>query len=303
MTWSKQGLIFKADNVADWWISHTQSPIALLLNSDTIRIFVGSFDKNGKTRIGYLDLSSHDPKKIISVSEKPVLDLGEPGDFDGDGVFPASVYNHDGKIYLYYTGFQESKSIRYYMFGGLAISEDGGHSFSKVSRAPVTDRSDEALFFRGGPSVINEGEKFAVYYSGGSDWTTAGGKLRPCYDIFYNDSFNGINIPQTGTKCLEYDRNTEHGIGRPQIFKMGNTYQLYFCVRTLDMKYHLGYAESKDGKSWTRCDDKLGITHSKEGWDSEMVYFPTVLNAGTQHYLFYCGNDYGRDGLGYAVYT
>lgn len=300
MKWEKKGLIFKAENQSDWWRSHTQSPIAIPLDDNRIRIYVGAFDQFGTTRIGCVDVSIQDPKKILGISEKPILDLGRPGTFDEDGVFPASVYRQGTKIYLYYTGFQKQHAVRYMMFGGLAISEDQGNTFQRVSEVPITDRSDEGLYFRGGPSVLNENNKFKVYYSAGSEWVEVNERMRPCYNIYQTESLDGIKIPRQGTLILEYDKNREHGLGRPQIIKIGDTYQLFFCVRTLDMHYKMGCAKSENGISWRRCDEELGIYHAKEGWDSSMVYFPSIIKAGNKYFIFYCGNDYGRDGLGYA---
>ena len=36
------------------------------------------------------------------------------------------------------------------------------------------------------------------------------------------------------------------------------------------------------------------------GWDSQMQAYPAVVTAGGRTYLFYNGNDYGREGFGYA---
>ena len=61
------------------------------------------------------------------------------------------------------------------------------------------------------------------------------------------------------------------------------------------------YAESKDGISWERKDDKVGIDVSESGWDSEMICYPFVFEHKGQKYLLYNGNGYGKTGLGYAV--
>ena len=232
-----------------------------------------------------------------------MLDLGIPGTFDENGVFPASVYRHENKIHLYYTGFQLGDKVRYFMFGGLAISEDNGNTFVRASNVPVTDRSDEGLCFRGGPSVLYEEGKFKVYYSSGSKWVEVDGKMRPTYDVYFIESEDGINIGKQGIKCLEYDRECEHGLGRPQILKDGNTYQLFYTRRTKDMKYLSGYAESEDGINWTRKDDELNLTHTSNAWDSDMVYFPNAITHKNKVYLFYNGNNFGEEGFGYAEFV
>jgi len=64
----------------------------------------------------------------------------------------------------------------------------------------------------------------------------------------------------------------------------------------------MGYAESVDGISFERMDHVLtGLAPSPSGWDSEMIEYPCVINHKGTYYMFYNGNDYGRDGVGLAV--
>lgn len=65
--------------------------------------------------------------------------------------------------------------------------------------------------------------------------------------------------------------------------------------------YHIKYAESKDGISWQRKDEQVGITVSETGWDSEMIEYPFVFDHKNNRYMIYNGNEHGRDGLGIAI--
>jgi hypothetical protein len=237
---------------------------------------------------------------LVGVSKEPVITLGRPGTFDDNGVFPAHVARINNKIYLYYTGFQIGTKVRYFMFGGLAISEDNGQTFKKAKETPVLDRAQEGLYFRGGPCVLYEDHIFKLWYSSGSEWVNVGGKMRPTYDIRYQESTDGINCHISGALCLHFRPEVEHGLGRPQVIKHNNIYKMFYTRRTKDMKYWMGYAESTDGLNWLRKDDEIGIEHAKSGWDSEMVYFPNVVQYEEKFYLFYNGNNFGETGFGYA---
>lgn len=68
-------------------------------------------------------------------------------------------------------------------------------------------------------------------------------------------------------------------------------------------RYTIGYAESTDGMGWTRLDDHRGLTPAPSGWDSDMVAYPWVFDWKRDTYLLYNGNDYGRSGIGLAVWT
>ena len=109
-----------------------------------------------------------------------------------------------------------------------------------------------------------------------------------------------MEFPAAGRLLLSR-QGGEHGLGRPQIVRADGRYRMFFCVRTPDMRYRSGYAESADGAHWTRRDEALNLDHGPAGsWDSEMVYFPNFLDAGSRRYLFYIGNDFSRGGFGYA---
>lgn len=300
MKWEKLGRVFEPTGDSDWWKSHCMAPTAVLLG-EKIRVFVGGWDEGGISRIGWVDLDAGDPLNVLGWSERCALDLGEPGTFDDNGVFPGHAASIDGRIYLYYTGFQLQKRIPFTNFGGLALSEEGDFgSFRRVSAAPVLDRSDEGICVRSGQTVIREDGLWKTWYSAGVEWEEVGGKLRQTYDVYYAESERGDEFPKRGELCIARDRSVEHGLGRPHVIRRGGMYRMFYTRRILDMKYSMGYAVSEDGRRWTRLDHEVGIVHSPSGWDSEMVYFPSVLPVGDQVYMFYTGNNFGGTGFGAA---
>lgn len=299
MKWQKKGLIYKASEHSEWWHSHTMAPSAVLINISTIRVFLGCWDKQGISRIGFIDLDSQNPKKILNISDKPVLGIGDPGTFDDNGVFPGHASVFWDKIYLYYTGFQLGEKVRFFNFGGLACGEINDLEYHRVSQAPVLDRSDEGLHVRAGNSVIFEDNRFKSVYSAGTGWHYVGGKMRQTYDIYYQETIDGISFAKKGKLILKSDPTIEHGLGRPQLIKMRNKYYLFYTRRFLDMKYFLGASVSDDLENWSSL-EMIGLEHSENGWDSEMVYFPSVLNVDDKTYLFYCGNEFGKTGFGFA---
>ncbi len=276
------------------------APSAILINPDVIRIYLGCWDANGISRIGYIDVEAGNPQQVVGVSDRPLLDIGDDGCFDENGVFPAHASKVGGCVYLYYTGFQLGHKVPHYNFGGLAVSEDGGNSFRRWGRAPVLDRTEEGLCVRAGQSVFVEDGNFHTCYSAGSEWAQVGGKQRPVYHVYYQSSPDGVTYRPNGRRIVECDPDEEHGLGRPQLIRLGARYYVFYTRRKLDMKYSYGYAVSEDFLTWKRLDDEPVVEHSESGFDSEMVYFPSVVDAGNDVFMFYSGNGFGRDGLGCA---
>jgi predicted GH43/DUF377 family glycosyl hydrolase len=104
---------------------------------------------------------------------------------------------------------------------------------------------------------------------------------------------------RTGHVCLDYASEAEYAFARPCVIYDGRLYRMWYSYRGL--RYRIGYAESPDGISWTRLDQD-GLDPSGSGWDSEMVEYPWVFESDGRRYMLYNGDDYGRSGVGLAVW-
>ena len=300
MNWKKLGLIFVANGQAPWAHSHAFLPTPLLKPDGNIRVYVAFLDRHRVGRIGYVDVDGRDPRRVLAVSPEPVLDVGEPGTFDDNGVTPVSIVEHAGKQYLYYAGWQLGVKVRYYLFTGVAISEDG-ETFTRCSKTPILDRSDAELYVRTAAHVHVRDGRWKMWYAGGDSWIDVNGKAMPTYHLRYLESADGIHWPKDGPVCLRFRSKDEFGFGRPHVIEQDDGYRMWYSIRTTSRGYRLGYAESRDGVEWVRKDDQVGIDVSPAGWDSEMICFGAVVRAAGGTFLFYNGNNYGETGVGAAV--
>lgn len=296
MKWKKKGLVFNPKGQFEWAEKHALQPTPLILN-DKIRVFVGLRDSIGVSRIGYVDLLKTDPTQVLAVSKNPVLDIGEVGCFDESGVVPSAVVSHENKIYLFYAGYQLGSKVRFSVLGGLAISEDGGETFKRASRTPVFERNNIETLFRVPHTVFFEDGMWKVFYGGGDHFIEGKEKSLPVYDIRYTESSTPYNFSKIGRVVLETSGN-EYRLGRPYVIKNNNQYYMFYGYSSEDSPYKLGYAESTDLKTWIRRDLDLGIDLSSDGWDSEMMAYPSVLELNAKTYMLYNGNNYGEDGFG-----
>jgi hypothetical protein len=206
------------------------------------------------------------------------------------------------ELLLYYVGWQLGVRARYFLFAGLAVSDNAARAFVRNSQAPLLDRTDGELFVRSAPSVLHDGEHWKMWYIAGDSWIhRADGVEVPVYSMRYLESSTPKNWRGRGLVCMEPDAPSEIGFGRPVVVKQEGVFGCWYSVRTLTMGYRIGYAESVDGLSWTRLDDRVGIDVSDSGWDSEMICFPWIQRTPHGTYMFYNGNNYGETGFGAAV--
>ncbi|EKD70778.1 MAG: hypothetical protein ACD_46C00402G0002, partial [uncultured bacterium] len=137
-------------------------------------------------------------------------------------------------------------------------------------------------------------------------WITINSKHEPIYILRYATSLDGILWNRTGISCIA-QRYEHESIATPSVIKKNGLYKMWYCYRdSIDFRdgqgsYRMGYAESYDGIQWERKDDQLGIDLSPTGWDSTMQCYPYVVKNNKNLYMFYSGNGFGRDGIGYAV--
>jgi hypothetical protein len=300
LRWRKRGLIYGPSGNLWWAQKWALQPTPFLRPDGSIRVFVGFRTTEGVSRIGYVDVSGADPSRVLKVTTEPVLDIGSPGMFDENGVVPCAVVQRADKIYLYYAGYQLGQKVRFYVFGGLAISTDGGESFVRYSRAPIADRTDDELLFRVIHTVMSEEGKWRAWYGAGSRFDVVSGRQLPVYDIRHAYATDGTTLSRDFKLCIETKGN-EYRVGRPYVFRHAGVYKMLYAAGSLDGGYQLAYGESPDGLNWARKDDEVGIEKSLSGWDSQMQCYPAVVMNGQYTYLFYNGNNYGEDGFGYAV--
>jgi len=308
LNFNKKGLICSYQTLdIPWYKKNTMVPITYLIDDKTLRIFIGMCDSENIGRIGYVDVNPNNPSEILDYSKNPSLDIGKEGCFDDNGVLPSGILEEDGKLYMFYSGYQLTKKVPYLIFAGIAVSEDKGKTFTRLSNSPFLDRSNEEYSIRAAANITRTSNNvYEILYLGGSDWIDKDGHFMPSYNIKYKslklnkitDILNDFSNPIVAVNIQGSD---EFALAMPQVFIEGNTHKMIYSIRLKSKGYRMGYAESFDkGKNWQRMDDKIKIDVSMDGWDSEMICFGHMQSYKNKTYLFYCGNHYGMGGMGYA---
>lgn len=297
--WEKRGLLIGEPVGVNWAKSHAALPVADRGSDGTLRVYVSARDDQGRAQIGYFDCDVDDPDSCSTLCSRPVLSLGELGSFDDSGVTSSCIVTHDARKFLYYTGWTRGVTVPFYLFVGLAVSDDGGTTFRRASRAPILERNDVDPFLTASPFVLVENGTWRMWYVSGTSWRSQGDQPRHYYHIRYAESRDGIGWDRRGTVCIDFMHPDEYAIARPCVIRDGRLYRMWYSWR--GSNYRIGYAESMDGISWTRMDDQAGITVSESGWDSDMIEYPFVFDHCGRRVMLYNGNGYGKTGCGMAI--
>jgi hypothetical protein len=138
-----------------------------------------------------------------------------------------------------------------------------------------------------------------MWYTSFRQWGCAPDEPKHVYVIKYAESKDGVQWNRNGIVCIDRASLDEHSIGRPSVLRRDGLYHMWYSYR--GAAYRIGYAWSDDGIRWTRRDDLAGIDTGPDAWDHESICYSHVFDWNGALYMLYCGNRYGRAGLGLAV--
>jgi hypothetical protein len=300
MKWNKLGLIFSPSGQYPWMRTHAALPVAIRLGGDIYRVYFASRDEQNCSHVGYVEIDIRSPKDILHISRYPILAPGPLGHFDDHGVYAASIVEHEWKLFMYYIGWNPGvRAPLFYSSIGLAVSEDGGKTFNKMSPAPIMGRSEFDPCLVTSPYVLFDKGIWRMWYVSGFKWEEHEGGLHSLYNIKYAESKDGINWDRRGRVSIDL-RPGEHNIARPCVVKNNSIHTMWYSYNAGE-GYRIGYAESPDGYIWSRIDDAAGIDVSPSGWDSNALAYPWVFDHEGRKYMLYNGNEFGRQGFGLAV--
>jgi hypothetical protein len=306
MPWHKLGRIHCLEPAPHRATTHMQVPAPVLLGS-RIRVYFAARDMRGMSYPAYLDVDARDPTRVLAVHDAPVMRHGPPGTFDDEGIMPACALHQGGVLWLYYSGWNQRRTIPYHNTTGVAVSRDGGAWFERMFDGPILERTPHEPYIAVTPWVMQCGDIWQMWYVSGTTWKRVNDKFEPVYAIKYADSMDGIHWRRPNVLAVP-QRHPDEACAHPSVIARDGRYHMWFCYRdTVDFRdgrgsYRIGYARSSDGVRWERDDASSGIEVGSEGWDAKMICYPSVLEADGRLLMFHNGNSFGQSGIGCAVW-
>lgn len=301
MNWKKLGNVFAPNGEYEWMQSHAANPFAYPLNDRGIfRTFFTCRNQQNNSHIAWVDLDFENDFKVVNLSKEPVLSPGDIGLFDDSGVALGYILDIQDKQYMYYLGWNLKVTVPWLNTIGLAEGSVQAGKFSKTSKAPLMDRSNEDPYSISYPSVLKDGNIYRMYYGSNLNWGNDQSMMN--HVIKYAESTDGLNWKRTNKIVIDLKYENEYALSKPFVIKDQGLYRMWYSYRGRNKitTYRIGYAESVDGFEWVRKDDEVGIDVSESGWDSEMIEYPQVIKYKNETYMLYNGNAYGKTGFGIA---
>ena len=299
MKWKKLGLIFDPREHCNWVTTHAWVPTPEVLTPNKCRVYFAGRNAENLSQLGAFLIDLNNPDRVFEVTQSPLITLGPLGSFDDSAILPSCIVNLGKNKLLYYVGWMQGKRVPYYAAIGLAVSQDGGKSFKKQGKGPVLARNEIDPFFTASNYILIENGLWRMWYTSNTGWRASNGKAIPRYHIKYAESKDGIHWVRDGQVAIDFAEKGEYAVSRPWVLHKNDLYQMWYSFR--GESYRIGYAESKDGIKWDRKDDRVGMSVSDGGFDSEMMEYAAVVQHEIGEFMFYNGNNYGEQGIGLAI--
>lgn len=312
--WVKKGVVFNPLKIKDrpeWMNEFAQAPNVIVFEN-FIRVFFTCRPKPNEhkqyvSRCAFIDLDKKDLFNIINISKQPVLELGELGSFDEFGTYPVSVIKDDDIVLAYYGDWTRCESVPFNVSIGCAKSTDCGESFQKLGSGPVLSASLEEPFVITSPKIRKYSGVWYLFYTAGKEWFVENDRSEIIYTLRLATSKDGINWTKFNKDIMPNKLGVREAQACPDVIYANGKYHMFFSYRhAVDFRrnknnsYRIGYASSSDLFNWQRDDSKAGIDISNDGFDNEMVAYPTVFEVNGKTYMLYLGNEVGRYGIGLA---
>lgn len=296
--WKRLGLVYRPGADHPWRLSHAATPTVEVLADTLVRVYFTSRDAANRSHISSVEMDVRRPGTIQALSKAPLVAPGPTGAFDDAGAAMGCLVIDGATRWLYYLGWNVSdRSVPWRNSIGLAIASAEDRAFEKEGNAPVLGRTDVDPHSLSYPWIVRDGPRWRMWYGSNLAWGATEETMR--HVIKYAESRDGLRWDRSGEVAIPLTGEREFAVARPCVLADGDRYRMWYSHRAPD--YRIGYAESPDGRAWTRRDEMAGIEPSGDGWESRAVEYACVFDAGGDRYMVYNGNDYGREGFGLAI--
>lgn len=258
---------------------------------------------------------------FMPLDANPILQKGEPGNWDEDGVFAGHVIYHEGLFHMFYRGVQGSNSAI-----GYASSPDG-ITFNKYDQNPILvpdgEGFDAAQIYEAVPNI--EGGTWVLYYNA----KDAGGRLDgPGATIGRTTAPSPTGSWSAGEPVLEAGKRGEWDAGfivSGSILTTDDGLVMYYFASKGwgrpgltggstedDRVFMIGLATSDDGLTWRKYDDPatqgdrsasdpVFTPDSSLAWEFYSAWKGNVVVNGSGFGLFYASMNPSGERIGYAA--
>lgn len=299
--WQKLGLLYcpSSSGRHPKLLTHAANPLPIRLGGDVYRIFFSGRDASNRSSVGAVDIDIV-RREVVCEHWLPFFEHGPEGSFFADGVSIGNCYFADGVQYMLFMGWQNPEAGHWRGdIGRLIVRPDLTLELDSSTPFMASDAVDPISLSY--PWVLERPQGgYHMWYGSTATWDAGNGEM--LHVIKSATSTDGHAWNREGL-AVPYSVGKAQAFSRPTVDRQDDgKHEMWFSYRSGNgEKYRIGHADSLDGVNWELSLENSGIDVSAEGWDSEMIEYPFVLDHDGRRYMLYNGNGYGKTGFGLAV--
>lgn len=237
--------------------------------------------------------------KVFKNKNNPIFTHSKGDEWDSHNHVAGNCFikDKDGRLVLLYYAAGDNSSVTSI---GLASSIDG-ENFTRLD-TPVLSPGKQGEWDSGGVSVypncvlqLKDGS-YMMYYSGFSEGTP---------DLYHSGAI-GVATSNDLIQWKKYEKNPiirpgerdsweSWGVFEPSVHYNGNpygalgSYKMWYGGSDENLRFQIGYAESKDGYNWVKSEDNPVVSYTDNGidFDSYSIEVHSVSMVNNKYVMFY----------------
>jgi len=295
--WEKLGLIYQGTHLHPKLRSHAANPLPVRAQGDVYRVFFNGRDEQNRSSVGSLDFDLG-RMEVIQVHDRPALLHGDQGSFFSHGISIGNCYQASGRRYLVFMGWQCPAEGHWRgEIGRMALMND--LSFVPESAEILLRIDSEDPLSLSYPWVLQAEGGYSMWYGSTVTWDAGNGEM--LHVMKHATSRDGHTWRRTGI-ALPYQVGVAQAFSRPSVIGThSDGYEMWFSYRGAPgSSYRIGHACSTVDLKWELDLEPPGLQVSADGWDADMMEYPSVFEHQGRLFMMYNGNGYGKSGIGIA---
>ncbi len=298
--------LFKPTGNIDWQQEFAQIPFGYVVDDKLKVVFATrrKQEQNGNYRSYPAQaIFSLDDFSLLSIYEKPLLELGGPGTFDEFGVMPGTILElQSGEEVMYYCGWSRTVSTPYRWSIGIAF-KSGLENFERKYLGPVMGQTVSHPYLTASPVVISTAKSgYEMFHLTGVSWDLIENKLEPRYVIARSISTDGVHwVPSD--LSLGSVRWKDECQTSPNIFFMGKERFMTFSYRSqsnfrdeLNRNYRTAVAKEVSPNCWVVVQSSIELHHDDSIRD-DIAYLHSFKHNGKFFALYNYSSGFGTSGI------
>ena len=285
-----------------------QVPVCWELSSGLLRISVAARDIQNRIHVITFDADPEDGMRIRRIDQAPIYGPDRLAGTKSIGL-SSMVREPEGRLRAYGAALWLTPPC-YQISIFSCVSEDEGRSFSDPVIVLPAEQNGGMPVTSG--CVRREGPIWRMWYTAFEAWILRADKDPDSrYSIRHATSRDGLIWQPDPGIALARRSDAEAGIINPTVIADGTGYEMWCSLRgpysdanPFLRRYRLIRATSADGVRFVN-DEQVRVFANPPApgdWDHEMQCYPYVFRSNNRpDILFYIGNGYGSEGIGWAT--